>query len=88
MAMPSSRRYQIVLRGLSYGLERPGPYPATRWGQKPHWLDLVTGVENVVACSSDPALKLGMAVAEEMHDCQGRVGWGKMDRGGRRDLQD
>jgi len=86
--MPSLRRYQIVLRELSYGLERPGPYPATRRGQKPHWLDLVTGDGNVGAYSSDPALKLGMAVAEEMHDCQGRVGWGKMDRGVRKDLRD
>ena len=88
MVMPSSRIYQIVLRGLSYGLERPGSYPATRWRGKPHWLDLVTGVGNVVAYSSDLALKLGMAVAEEMHDCQERAGWGKTGRGGRKDLQD
>jgi hypothetical protein len=88
MVMPSLRRSQIVLKGLSYGLERLGPYPATRWGQTPHWLDLVTGVGSVVAYSSDLALKLGMAVAEEMHDCQGRVGWGKVDRGVMKDLQD
>ena len=85
---PSSRTYPIVLRGLSYGLERPGSYPATRWEGKPRWLDLMTGVVSVVAYSSGPALKRGMAVAEEMHDCQERVGWGKMDRGVRKDLRD
>ena len=88
MVMPSSRIYQIFLRGLSYGLERLGSYPATHWGGKPHWLDLATGVVSVVAYNSDPALKPGMAAAEEMRDCQERVGWGKMDREVRKDLQD
>jgi hypothetical protein len=49
MVMPSLRISQIVLRGLSYGLDRLGSYPATHWGRKPHWLDLETGVVSVVA---------------------------------------
>lgn len=88
MVMPSSRICQIVPRGLSYGLERPGSYPATHWGGKRRWLDLATGVVSVVAYNSDPALKLGMAVVEEMRDSQERVGWGKMGRGVRKDPQD
>jgi hypothetical protein len=86
MVMPSSRIYQIVLKGLSYGLERLDLYPATHWGKKPRWRDLVTGVVSVVAYNSDPALKLGMAVAEEMRDCRGRGGWWEKGRGVRKDL--
>ena len=73
--------------GLSYGLGKLGPYPATQSGDRQHLLGPVTGDENVAAYSNDLALKLGRAVAEEMHECQGRVGWETMDQEGKKDPQ-
>lgn len=87
MVTRSSKISRTVLMGLSYGLGKLGPYPATQLGGRRHLLGPGTGAENVVAYSNDLALKLETAVAEEMHECQERVGLETMDQEEKKDRQ-
>jgi hypothetical protein len=81
----SLRRCQTALTGHAYGLEKRGPYPATRLDQMRHSMGLATGVVNVAGCNIDLALKRGTAVAEEWHGFQERVGLGMTGRGVKKD---
>ena len=87
MVRRSSKISRTVLMGLSYGLGKLGPYPATQAVDRQHLLGPVTGAENVVVYSNDLVLKLGRAVAEVMHECRERVGLEMMDLEGKKDRQ-
>jgi hypothetical protein len=76
--MPSLRRCRTVRTEHAYGLGKRSPHPATRLGQKRHWMGLVTGVVNAAGYNIGPGLKPGTAVAEKMRGFRERAGLGML----------